>query len=114
MNNMSDCYKYDKDGKLKKRFGKGQHGSTALDKKTASAFAQLSAKVERLERANKKLKKGSKKRKREYDIDSSDSDSSFQGGSSSRWRRNCSKNNTQLDNYTTPFPSKATNSLLSS
>ena len=67
---------YDKDGKLKKGFGKGQHGSTALDKKTASAFAQLSAKVERLEKANKKLKKGSKKGKLEYDSDSSDSDSS--------------------------------------
>ena len=62
--NTSDCCKYDKDGKLKKGFGKGQHGKTALDKKTASAFAQLSAKVERLEKANKKLKKSSKKRKR--------------------------------------------------
>ena len=76
MYNMSDCCKYDKDGKLKKGFEKGQHGSTALDKKTASAFAQLSAKVERLEKANKELKKSSKKRKREYDSDSSESDSS--------------------------------------
>jgi len=76
MHNMSDCRKYDKDNKLKKGFGNGQHGSTALDKKTASAFAQLSAKIERLEKANKKLKKSSKKRKREYDSDSSDSDSS--------------------------------------
>ena len=59
-----------------KSVGKGQHGSTALDKKTTSAFAQLSAKVERLEKANKKLKKCSKKRKRNYDSDSSDSDSS--------------------------------------
>ncbi len=33
MHNTSDCHKYDKDGKLKKGFGKGQHGSTALDKK---------------------------------------------------------------------------------
>ena len=74
--NTSDCCKYDKDGKLKKGFSKGQHGSTALDKKTASAFAQLSAKVEKLEKANKKLKKSSKKHKREYDSDSSDSDSS--------------------------------------
>ena len=74
--NTSDCRKYDKDGKLKKGVGKGQHGSTALDKKTASAFSQLSAKVEKLEKANKKLKKSSKKRKREYDSDSSDSDSS--------------------------------------
>ena len=74
--NTSDCRKYDKDGKHKKGFGKGQHGSTALDKKTASAFAQSSAKVEKLEKANKKLKMSSKKRKREYDSDTSDSDSS--------------------------------------
>ncbi len=74
--NTSDCHKYDKDGKLKKGFGNGQHGSTALDKKITSAFAQLSAKVEKLEKVNKNLKKSSKKRKREYDSDSSDSDSS--------------------------------------
>eukprot|EP00804_Cyclotella_cryptica_P008954 CCRYP_012055-RA/>CCRYP_012055-RA protein AED:0.37 eAED:0.37 QI:0/-1/0/1/-1/1/1/0/163 len=73
--NTSDCRKYEKDGKPKKGFGKGKHGSTALDKKTASAFAQLSAKVEKLEKANKRLKKSSKKRKRDYDSDSSDSDS---------------------------------------
>jgi hypothetical protein len=76
MHNTSDCHKYEKDSKPKKGFGKGQHGSTALDKKTASAFAQLSAKVAKLEKANKKLKKSSKKHKREYDSDSSDSDSS--------------------------------------
>ena len=74
--NTSDCRKYDNGGRLKKGFGKGQHGSTALDKKTASAFAQLSAKVERHEKANTKLKKSSKKRNREHDSDSSDSDSS--------------------------------------
>ena len=55
MHNTSDCHKYDKDGKLKKGLGKGQHGSTALDKKPASAFAQLSAKVERLNTANELL-----------------------------------------------------------
>ena len=58
--NTSDCCKYDKDGKLKKGFGKGQHGKTALDKKTARAFAQLSAKVEKLKKANKKLMESSK------------------------------------------------------
>ncbi len=68
MHNISDCCKYDKDGKLKKGFGKGQRGSTALDKKTASAFAQLSAKVERLEKANEKLKKSSYKRKCNYAV----------------------------------------------
>eukprot|EP00804_Cyclotella_cryptica_P008970 CCRYP_012048-RA/>CCRYP_012048-RA protein AED:0.32 eAED:0.32 QI:0/-1/0/1/-1/1/1/0/106 len=75
MHNTSDCRKYEKDSKLKKRFSKGQHGSTALEKKTASAFAQLSAKVEKLEKANKRLKKSSKKHKLDYDRDSSDSDS---------------------------------------
>jgi len=76
MYNTSNCCKYEKDGKLKKGFGKGQHGSTALDKKTASALAQLSAKVEKLEKANKKHKKSLKKRKREYDSESSDSNPS--------------------------------------
>jgi hypothetical protein len=74
--NTSDCRKYDKDGKLEKGFGKGQHGKTVLDKKTSSAFAQLSEKVEKLKKASKKLKKSSKKRKREYESDRSDSDSS--------------------------------------
>ncbi len=101
MHNMSDCWKYDKDSKLKKGFGKDQHCSTALAKKTTSAFAQLSVKVERLKKANKKLKKNSKKRKCEYDSDSSDSDSSWRGGSGSTWGCNCTKfmltNNTQLD-----------------
>jgi hypothetical protein len=74
--NTSNCRNYEKDGKLKKGFGKGQHGNTALDKKTEGAFTQLSAKVEKLEKANKKLKKSSKKCKCEYDSDSSDSSSS--------------------------------------
>eukprot|EP00804_Cyclotella_cryptica_P025161 CCRYP_013008-RA/>CCRYP_013008-RA protein AED:0.42 eAED:0.42 QI:0/-1/0/1/-1/1/1/0/101 len=73
--NTSDCCKNEKDGKPKKGIRKGQHGSTALDKNTASAFAQLSAKVEKLEKANKRLKKSSKKHERDYDSDSSDSDS---------------------------------------
>ena len=55
MHNMSDCRKYDKDGKLMKSFGKGQRGSTASNKKTASAFVQLLAKVMKLEKANEKL-----------------------------------------------------------
>jgi hypothetical protein len=36
--NTLDCCKYDKDGNLKKSFGKDQHSSMASDKKTASAF----------------------------------------------------------------------------
>ena len=79
--NTLDCCKYDKDGKLKKSFGKGQHGSTASDKnkKTASAFAQLLAKIAKiakLEKANEKLKKSSRKRKHSYSNNSNDSDSS--------------------------------------
>ena len=61
--NTSDCRKYDKDGKLKKSFGKGQRGSTASAKMTASACAQLSANVAKLEKANEKLKKSLRKRK---------------------------------------------------
>ena len=76
MHNTSDCRKYEMVGKPKKGFGKGQHTSMALDKKTTSAFAQLSANVTKLEKVNKKLKKSSKKHKHEYDSDSSDSDSS--------------------------------------
>ena len=38
--NMSDCCRYDKDGTLKKSFGKGQSGSMASDKKTASTFEE--------------------------------------------------------------------------
>ena len=49
--NTLDCRKYDKDDKIKKSFGKGQHGSTVSDTKTANAFAQLSAKVGKLEKA---------------------------------------------------------------
>jgi hypothetical protein len=56
-----DCCKYDKDGKIKKGLGKGQRGSTASDKKTASVFPQLSAKITKLEKANEKLGKSSRK-----------------------------------------------------
>ena len=101
MHNTSDCCKYGKDGKPKQGFGKGQHGSTAPDKKMANAFPQLSAKIAKLEKANKKLKKSSKKRKCEYNSDSSDSDSSLQGRFCSTWGHNCSQfmltNSTQLN-----------------
>jgi hypothetical protein len=55
--NTPDCRKYNKDGKIKKSFGKGQRSSTASNKMTASVFAELSAKVVKVEKANKKLKK---------------------------------------------------------
>jgi hypothetical protein len=76
IHNALDCCKYEKDGKIKKGFGKGQHGSTASNKKTASAFAQLLAKIAKLEKANEKLKKSLQKRKHDYGSDSDDSDSS--------------------------------------
>ena len=39
-------------------------------------YAQLSAKIAKLEKSNRKLKRASKKRKRDYDSDSDDSDTS--------------------------------------
>jgi hypothetical protein len=62
---MLDCHKYKKDGKLKKGFRKGQRGSTASNKKPASAFMQLLVKIVKLEKANEKLKKSSSKCKRD-------------------------------------------------
>jgi hypothetical protein len=74
--NMSDCHKYNKDGKIKKSFGKDQCGSTASDKKTSSAFAQLLVKVAKVEKANEKLKKSLHKHKHNYYRDSDVSNSS--------------------------------------
>jgi hypothetical protein len=74
--NTVDCSKYEKDGNMKKGFGKGQRNNTASNKKTGSAFAQLLVKVTQLEKANEKLRKSSKKCKHGYNSDSSDSNSS--------------------------------------
>jgi hypothetical protein len=74
--NMLDCRKYNKDGKLKKSFRKGQRGSMASNKKTVCACVQLSAKITKLEKANENLKKSSCKHKCSYSSDSDDSDSS--------------------------------------
>jgi hypothetical protein len=74
--NTSDCRKYEKDGKLKKSFGKGQRGSTASNKKTASKFGQLLVKIAKLKKANEKLKKSLRKCKRNYRSNSHDSNSS--------------------------------------
>lgn len=38
---------------MKKAFRKGQHSSTALDKKTTSAHAQVSTKITKLENVTK-------------------------------------------------------------
>jgi hypothetical protein len=88
---MLDCCKYNKDGKIKKGFGKGQHGGTALNKKTTSAFMQLSAKITKLEKTNNQLEKSSKKCKCGYDSKTSDSDSSLWGVSGSTLGGNCRK-----------------------
>ena len=74
--NISDCCKYNKDGKLKKGFGKSQHCSTASDKKTASAFAQLLAKIAKLQKANEKFKKSLCKSECDNGSNSDDSNSS--------------------------------------
>ena len=74
--NTLDCSKYKKDGKIKKSFVKCECGSTASNKKTASAFAQLLAKIAKLENTNDKLKKSLQKHKHDYTSNSNDSDSS--------------------------------------
>ena len=47
---MSKCCKYEKDSTCKKGFRKGQCNSTAPEKKTTSAYVQLSVKIAKLER----------------------------------------------------------------
>ena len=51
-----------------------RNGSVLHDQKTS--YVQLSTKIAKLEMSNKKLKNASKKRKRDYDSDSNDSDTS--------------------------------------
>ena len=79
--NTGDCKKYNLDGTPKKGFaGKSAQRSLRAtkaaqrDKKTN--YAQLSAKIAKLEKSNKKLKRANKKRKHDHDSDSNDSDSS--------------------------------------
>ena len=74
---------------------------------------QLLTKLAKLKKANEKLKKSSQKRKRDYGSNSDDSDSSWWGGSGSKWGCNCRNikltNNSQLSSNTTPCLGKATN-----
>ena len=78
--NTGDCKKYNSDGTPKKGFaGKSaqhspQNGSLQRDKK--SNYAQLSAKIAKLEKSNKKLNRMNKKRKHDHGSDSDDSNSS--------------------------------------
>jgi len=74
--NTSNCRKYEKDGSHKKVFGRGQCKSTAPNKKTANANAQLPAKIAKLKKVSKQFEKSSKKHKHDYDSNSNDSYSS--------------------------------------
>ncbi len=78
--NTGDCRKYNPNGTPKKGFAgmiaqrNPRNGSAPRDQKTN--YAQLSAKIAKLEKSNKKLKRANKKRKRDRGSDSNDSDSS--------------------------------------
>ena len=78
--NTGDCRKYNSDGTPKKGFaGKSTQRSTRNERAQRdqkSNYAQLSAKIAKLEKSNRKLKHASKKRTRDYDSDSDDSDAS--------------------------------------
>ena len=77
---MGDCKKFNSDGTPKKGFaGKNtQHPSCnkCASRKQNASYAQLSAKIAKLEKSNKKLKHVKKKCKHKYISDSNDSDSS--------------------------------------
>ena len=78
--NTGYCKKYNSDGTPKKGLpGKNaqrnsHNGSASCNQK--SNYAQMSAKIAKLEKSNKKLKRASKKRKHDYDSHSDDSNAS--------------------------------------
>ncbi len=78
--NTGECKKYNSDGTPKKGFAgksaqQNSHNKSASRDQNAS-YAQLSMKIAKLEKSNKKLKSTKKKRKGDYISDSDDSDSS--------------------------------------
>ena len=79
---MGDCHKYEKDGSPKRAFaGKSAQQQYNPCNRNApcesnNSYVQLSAKITKLEKSNKKLKRVNKKRKRDRDSDSDDSDDS--------------------------------------
>ncbi len=77
---MGDCTKFNSDGTPKKGFaGKNaQHPSCNkhASREQNASYAQLSVKIAKLEKSNKKLKRAKKKRKRKYVSDSNVLDSS--------------------------------------
>ena len=79
--NTLDCWKYDSNGTPKKNFnGKKSNGTSHGPEKPAqggSSYAQLSTKIDKLEKSNRKMKHAiNKKKRKHYDSDSDDSDSS--------------------------------------
>ncbi len=75
--NTGDCKKYNSDGTLKKGFaGKNAQRNRSASHNQKSNYVQLSAKIAKLERSNRKLKRTRKKRKCDYDSNSNDSDAS--------------------------------------
>ena len=78
--NTGECNKYEKDGTPRKSFAgmSAQHNLCSRNTlcKHNTSYAQLSAKIAKHEKSNKKLKCANKKRKRHRDSDSDDSDSS--------------------------------------
>jgi hypothetical protein len=79
--NTGGCHKYEKDGTPKRAFaGKSAQQRNPrnrnMPREHNKSYAQLSAKIVKLEKSNKKLKHANKKRKRDRDSNSDDSDSS--------------------------------------
>ena len=80
--NTPDCRKYESNGTLKKNFkGSKPNGPSRGTKRPAqggSSYAQLSPKINKLEKSNKKMKRAINKKKRKHHetSNSDDSDSS--------------------------------------
>ena len=79
--NTPDCQKYDSNGTLKKNFnGKNANGTSHGYKRPhwgGSSYAQISAKIDKLEKSNRKMKCAINKKKcKHYDSDIDDSDTS--------------------------------------
>ena len=112
--NTGDCKKYNLDGTPKKGFaGKNaQHNprNENAQHEQKSNYAQLSEKIAKLEKSNKKLKRANKKRRHDSD---SYSDSSWSDGSGSTRNldNKCTKRNKINHNVKSyPSPNKATES----
>ena len=78
--NTMECCKYEKDGTPKKAFA-GKSVERTLHSRDVmrdhnSAYVQLSAKIAKLEKSNRKLKHINKMHKHDRDSDSKDLDSS--------------------------------------